>query len=174
MIRKLLRRALSNGGVDYDPYDRTVRESLAEREFAPYRGEPAPGTIARSRLILDIIQETFPTEELTNATADIVTKRAVRGLEQSKMHLDMAEHRHEKSVTLVHAINKRHVDDGLTAGKQALAALMAAQTQAKVLREAGLVTSRAAVAAVDEKVADLKGDLDSIGELALWKSHQPS
>src|ERR1700760_1078087 len=67
MIRKLLRRALSNGGVDYDPYDRTVRESLAEREFAAYRGEPAPGTIARSRLILDIIQETFPTEELSKA-----------------------------------------------------------------------------------------------------------
>jgi hypothetical protein len=67
MIRKLLRRALSNGGVDYDPYDRTVRETLAEREFAPYRGEPAPGTIARSRLILDIIQETFPTEELSKA-----------------------------------------------------------------------------------------------------------
>jgi hypothetical protein len=67
MIRKLLRRALLNGGVDYDPYDRTVRESLAEREFAPYHGEPAPGTIARSRLILDIIQETFPTEALTKA-----------------------------------------------------------------------------------------------------------
>jgi hypothetical protein len=67
MLRKLLRKALSNGGVDYDPYDRTVRESLAEREFAPYRGEPAPGTIGRSRLILDIIQETFPTEELSRA-----------------------------------------------------------------------------------------------------------
>ena len=71
MIRKLLRRALSNGGVDYDPYDRTVRESLAEREFAPYRGEPAPGTIGRSRLILDIIQETFPTEALTKASGPI-------------------------------------------------------------------------------------------------------
>jgi hypothetical protein len=67
MLRRLLRKALSNGGVDYDPYDRTVRESLAEREFAPFRGEPAPGTIARSRLILDIVQETFPTKELTKA-----------------------------------------------------------------------------------------------------------
>jgi hypothetical protein len=67
MLRKLLRRALSNGGVDYDPYDRTVREKLAAREFAPYRGEPARGTIAGSRLILDIIQETFPTAELTAA-----------------------------------------------------------------------------------------------------------
>jgi hypothetical protein len=67
MLRKLLRKALSNGGVDYDPYDRSVRENLAERMFAPHRGEPAPGTIARSRLILDIIQETFPTAELTKA-----------------------------------------------------------------------------------------------------------
>jgi hypothetical protein len=67
MLRKLLRRALTNGGVYYDPYDRTVRENLAAREFAPYRGEPAPGTIERSRLLLDIVQETFPTEELTAA-----------------------------------------------------------------------------------------------------------
>jgi hypothetical protein len=65
MLRKLLRMALSNGGVDYDPYDRTIRENLAERMFAPHQGEPAPGTIARSRLILDIIQESFPTAELT-------------------------------------------------------------------------------------------------------------
>ena len=67
MLRKLLRRAPSNGGVDYDPYDRRVREDLARREFAAYRDGPAPGTITRSRLILDIIQETFPTEELTKA-----------------------------------------------------------------------------------------------------------
>jgi hypothetical protein len=67
MLMKLLKKALSNGGVDYDPYDRIAREGLAAREFAPYRGEPARGTIAHSRLILDIIQETFPTEELTKA-----------------------------------------------------------------------------------------------------------
>jgi hypothetical protein len=67
MLRKLLKKARSNGSVDYDPYDRTAREDLAERMFAPYRGEAAPGTIERSRLILDIIQETFPTAELTKA-----------------------------------------------------------------------------------------------------------
>src|SRR3984957_4433604 len=67
MLRRLFKKALSNGGVDYDPYDRTVREGLARREFAAYRDEPVPGTITRSRLILDIIQETFPTEELTKA-----------------------------------------------------------------------------------------------------------
>jgi hypothetical protein len=67
MLWKILKMARSNGSVDYDPYDRTARENLAERMFAPYRSEPAPGTIGRSRLILDIIQETFPTHELTKA-----------------------------------------------------------------------------------------------------------
>jgi hypothetical protein len=67
MLKSLLMKMLSNGGVDYDPYDRTVREDLAKRIFAPYRGGRTPGTLARSRRILDIIQETFPTEELTNA-----------------------------------------------------------------------------------------------------------
>jgi hypothetical protein len=70
MLRRLFKKALSNGGVDYDPYDRTVRENLAARMFAPYRGQPAPGTIAHSRLILDIIQESFPTQELTKAYFD--------------------------------------------------------------------------------------------------------
>jgi Sulfotransferase family len=67
MLRRLFRKALSNGGVEYDPYDRAVREQLAERMFAHDRGESAPGTLARSRFILDIIQETFPSEELTKA-----------------------------------------------------------------------------------------------------------
>jgi hypothetical protein len=69
MLRKFLKRAPSSG-VDYDPYDRAVREDLAGCMFAAYRSDPAPGTIARSRLILDIIQETFPTEELTKAYFD--------------------------------------------------------------------------------------------------------
>jgi hypothetical protein len=67
MFRRFFRKALSNGGVDYDPYDRTIRELLAECMFAQHRGESTPGTLAHIRLILDIVQETFPTAELTKA-----------------------------------------------------------------------------------------------------------
>jgi hypothetical protein len=66
MFRRLLRR-VPPCGVAYNPYDRTARENLAGRMFAAHRSDPAPGTIARSRLILDIVQETLPTEELTKA-----------------------------------------------------------------------------------------------------------
>ncbi|MBV9970559.1 MAG: hypothetical protein JO228_11295 [Xanthobacteraceae bacterium] len=67
MIRRLFNKVGTDNGLAHDPHDRRAREALAERMFAPYRGEPAPGTIARSRIILDIVQETFPTEELATA-----------------------------------------------------------------------------------------------------------
>jgi hypothetical protein len=37
MLKSLLRKVLSNGGDDHDPYGRAVREDLAKRMFAPPR-----------------------------------------------------------------------------------------------------------------------------------------
>jgi hypothetical protein len=67
MLRRFLRKGSPSSGFDHDPYDRAARENLAGRMFAAYRSRPVPGTIARCRVILDVIQETFPTEELTKA-----------------------------------------------------------------------------------------------------------
>ncbi len=60
-------RARSSAGLPYDPYDDEFRRNLAEHLFRPYRDGPALGTVERGRLILDIIQDTFPTEALTRA-----------------------------------------------------------------------------------------------------------
>jgi hypothetical protein len=67
MLGRFLRKESSSSGCDRNPYDRAAREDVAGRMFAAYRSQPVPGTIARCRVILDIIQETFPTEELTKA-----------------------------------------------------------------------------------------------------------
>jgi hypothetical protein len=60
-------RGRSPTGLPYDPYDHEVRKDLAEQLFRPHQDDPALGTVAKSRLILDIIQNTFPTEALSRA-----------------------------------------------------------------------------------------------------------
>lgn len=111
---------------------------------------------------LDQLKKMYKTEELTNATADIVTKRAVRGVDQAKVQVEMAGHRNERAHTIHYPINKRHAEDAVTQAKLALSSLVIAQAQAKVAREAGLVSTHAAVVAADEKVNDLKGDLEKL------------
>jgi hypothetical protein len=59
--------ARSSTGLAYDPYDDEVRKDLALQLFHAHRDGPALGTSARGRLILDIIQSTFPTETLSRA-----------------------------------------------------------------------------------------------------------
>jgi hypothetical protein len=60
-------KARSSTGLRYDPYDDEIRKDLAEHLFRPHGDYPPLGTIERGRLILDIIQETFPTEALSRA-----------------------------------------------------------------------------------------------------------
>ena len=71
-LRALLRRvfemlSLREARVDicFDPRDRAVLEELAESSFKLNKEEEPLGTIGRGRLILSIIEESFPTEHLT-------------------------------------------------------------------------------------------------------------
>jgi hypothetical protein len=60
-------RAPASAGLSYNPYDDELRRNLAEHLFRPHRVHPALGTVDRGRLILDLIQDTFPTEALSRA-----------------------------------------------------------------------------------------------------------
>jgi hypothetical protein len=60
-------RSQSPTGLSYNPYDHEIRKDLADRLFRPHRNDPPLGTAERGRLILDIIQDTFPTEALSRA-----------------------------------------------------------------------------------------------------------
>ena len=63
-ILQRLFRKISDRGIAYDPYDVAVRRHLADHLFHPHRDDPPSGTLERGRFLLDIIQETFPTEAL--------------------------------------------------------------------------------------------------------------
>jgi hypothetical protein len=57
----------SSTGLAYDPYDHEIRKDFAERLFRAHRDDHPLGSAERCRLILDIIQETFPVEALSHA-----------------------------------------------------------------------------------------------------------
>ncbi len=71
-IRALRRRLLEmlsvrqrRVGISFDPKDRAALEDLAEKSFAIRNKEEPLGTIGRGRLILKIIEEGFPTQNLS-------------------------------------------------------------------------------------------------------------
>jgi multidrug resistance efflux pump len=111
---------------------------------------------------LDQLKKMYKDDQLTNATADIVVRRAIRGMEQSKTQAEMAENRVEKAETLYYPAAGRRVREAAFNARQSLIALKAAQAQAKIAREAGLLTSRTAVTAADEKVSNLNADMKKL------------
>jgi multidrug efflux pump subunit AcrA (membrane-fusion protein) len=115
---------------------------------------------------LEQLKKMYKTEELTSATADIVVKRAVRGLEQAKIALDMEKERIEKYKATAYPVSKRGVTDALKKAKQALASNEVAQIQLKTQWASSLFTTRNAAAAAEQKVAELKDDLAKLTVLA--------
>jgi hypothetical protein len=65
-LNRLLRRPW-RGGIKHDPYDRAAREQLAENLFNQYDSTQPLGTVERSRVILGVIEQSAPTEQLTAA-----------------------------------------------------------------------------------------------------------
>lgn len=111
---------------------------------------------------LNELKKMYKGDDLTTDTADIVVKRAIRSLENSKIALK--EHRQDadKVKTYVYPARKQQVLDAAKQADGALAALEVAQAQTKVLRKTGLISAEAGTAAVDEHLADLKADKDKL------------
>ena len=107
---------------------------------------------------LDQLKKMYKSEELTNQTADIVVKRALRQLEFSQIGLEMTKKRVEKQKATDFEQSKRAVLNAREQQKQAAEALAAAQAQALVQRQAGLVSARAAHENAYRKLNDLRSD----------------
>lgn len=111
---------------------------------------------------LDQLKKMYKTEELTNATADIVVKRALRQLELAKINLIMAQERSAKFKTYSFPNSKQKVLDELQGTQYATQQVEIQQAQSKVLRDTGLVSARTTHDAAVERVADLKDDLTKL------------
>jgi multidrug efflux pump subunit AcrA (membrane-fusion protein) len=117
---------------------------------------------------LNQLKKMYKSEELTNATADIVVKRALRSLDQSKAQLLMTQQAVEKFKAFEYPIEKQRPLDALISARLALQQLQAAQAQAAVARTAGLVAARAALDDAQRKVSDLQSDADKLTVRAPW------
>jgi Sulfotransferase domain len=62
-----LRGKTGKKGIDYDPCDRTIRELLADRMFHQHINDQPLGSTGRSHMLLDLIENSFPSDALTAA-----------------------------------------------------------------------------------------------------------
>jgi HlyD family secretion protein len=108
---------------------------------------------------LNQLNKMYKSEELTNATADIVIKRAIRSLDRSRIFLKMQTERSEKTKTNDYPIAKQRVLDGQEQARQALASLKIAQEASAVTRKGSLSAARIAVEQAEQKFSDMKNDL---------------
>ena len=107
---------------------------------------------------LDQLKKMYKSEELTNATADIVVKRALRNLDVSKISQTMAEQREDKTRQFEYDQQRQKYVFGIDQQKNTLAQLKATQAQSKVNRKTALDASNQALKAAQKKLDDLKSD----------------
>jgi multidrug resistance efflux pump len=111
---------------------------------------------------LDQLKKMYKTEELTNATADIVVKRALRSLEMDKIRLDEILKSADKTRRVDYPIAHQHVIDAAESAQLAFNDFQNTQKQQQVQQEAAVVTSRAALVDAKKKVADLAADAEKL------------
>jgi multidrug efflux pump subunit AcrA (membrane-fusion protein) len=108
---------------------------------------------------LDQLKKMYKTEDLTNATADIVVKRAVRSLEIGKANLKMQQDLAKKVKEYDQPQSRLPLEFAAEQAKQAMEQLKATQAQTKITRGTALKTAQLATAAAEKKVTDLEKDL---------------
>jgi RND family efflux transporter MFP subunit len=109
---------------------------------------------------LDQLRKMYKDEELTSATADIVVKRAVRGLETLRATLRMQQERRDKVKTFDYRIAKQKVIDGVDGARQGLAMAKAQFAQYAAGRQAALNAAKIGMEQAAKRLADLKEDLN--------------
>jgi multidrug resistance efflux pump len=110
---------------------------------------------------LEQLQKMYKSEELTNATADIVVKRAIRALERAKIMQGMQEAREGKVKGFDYNVARQKLEFAIEQQKQQLAELAAKQQQQSALRKTALAGAQQAAERAQMKFDDLKKDLDA-------------
>ena len=107
---------------------------------------------------LDQLKKMYKSEELTNETADIVVKRALRARERAQIHQGMQEARETKVKAFDYNLHRMKYAFGVEQQKQALAELTAKHAHAAVTRKTALVNAQIALDKAQTKFDELKED----------------
>jgi multidrug resistance efflux pump len=108
------------------------------------------------------LEKMYKSEELTNATAEIVVRRARRGLERSRVFLEMARAEAAVVRTVRHPQFRQRKSDAVDSSRASLESLKAAQAVSKVQREVEVVRARAAAQTAEESHERLRRDLERL------------
>lgn len=115
---------------------------------------------------LDQLEKMYKSEELSNATAEIVVRRARRSLERSKSYAAIARESLDSIVKVKHPQQRRRHADAIESARSSLAQLKAQQALSATQREVELAKAEAAVRQQEEQLAKLKKDVDALTVLA--------
>ncbi len=107
------------------------------------------------------LEKMYKTEELTNATAEIVVRRARRGLERAKVYAGMARESLEAAKTR-HPQQRRRSTEAVETARAALSQLKAAQALSAVQRDVELAKAEAAARQGEEQLVKLRRDLEAL------------
>jgi HlyD family secretion protein len=111
---------------------------------------------------LEQLKKMYKSEELTNATADVVVRQAVRKLEIAKQLQGMMKERATKAREFTYPMLHQHFKDAADLTRQQVALFQTALAQQKITRQTGLAASKAAVAAAELRDSELKADLEKL------------
>jgi HlyD family secretion protein len=107
---------------------------------------------------LSELKKMYKSEDLTNETADIVMKRAIRVLDLQKQIAKTAHAASNRYAELEAGIQREQLADGVGQQSISVAQLNAAQTQGSDLRQTSLVTAQAAAAEAGKNLDQLQRD----------------
>jgi HlyD family secretion protein len=106
------------------------------------------------------LEKMYKTEELTNATSEIVVRRAKRNIERTTVSLDMGRIELANIKTVKYPQQRQSLAHLVEAAKNALESLKSAQALSRVTREVEAAKAKAALAQLEEQAAKLKRDLE--------------
>jgi multidrug resistance efflux pump len=107
---------------------------------------------------LEQLRKMYKSEELTNETADIVVKRALRARERAQVAQGMQEAKELKVKGFDYNVHRMKYAFGIEQQKQALAELTAKHAHAAVVRKTALVGAQIALDKAQTKFDELKED----------------
>jgi HlyD family secretion protein len=106
------------------------------------------------------LEKMYKSEELTNATSEIVVRRARRNLDRIKISLDMGRTEAGNVKNVRYPQQRNTFVTAIEAAKNNLESLKAMQALSKVSREVEASKAKAAATQLEEQAAKLKRDLE--------------
>ena len=107
---------------------------------------------------LDQLRQMYKSEDLTNKTADIVLKRAVHTRDAYEVMVRVSKALTDRALNYDPAVQRHAMAAGVAEQQLSVEQLAARQAQGRVVRAASLAGARAAAAAADRALAELKAD----------------